>query len=322
MGPYLLPAWDALLDVMKEDRSIRDQIDEALDALVGRSPKSLTDLLETYPADSLVRRIVESAETARGGLEVKISPETKAKHMSMLMDEARRQRGPQTVAAPAPVRPAPRAARWPRRLALVALALSLLVVPTAAMAREAGPEDGLYGVKLAIENVRLALETSAEGDAGLHLEFAAERLAEIESLLAQGKTDLAAELLARFERHRDAAEDGISTLDAKGQDAAVLASHLSEVLTHHIDVLGALVEEAECDPADPTAGKPQCKGLLTALENSSKVLDKHPLLGGEGPGAGAGTQAPAGKPDNPGRPDDAPGRGEPSHPGPAGAGGR
>ncbi|HEY43648.1 MAG TPA: hypothetical protein G4O11_06670 [Anaerolineae bacterium] len=83
--------------------------------------------------------------------------------------------------------------RWawrPAYLLITALLVIGILGATAGVAwasTGALPGDNLYGIKRAIEETRLALTWTAIGDAGLLVQFADERLNEIEALLAVGR---------------------------------------------------------------------------------------------------------------------------------------
>jgi len=58
---------------------------------------------------------------------------------------------------------------------------------TAYASQDALPGDALYGIKSGLEQTQLALSSTAAGDFELHMQFAAERLSEITTLVAEGR---------------------------------------------------------------------------------------------------------------------------------------
>lgn len=304
-----------------KDRGELEALDQALDALVGRSPKSLKDLLVTFPDHSKLLMSVDSAEQAHGALAVNVSPETKAKHVAALMDAARSASGPQVILVPSKSR-LPRALR---PIAVLAVVASLALMPTVALAQTSEPGEALYGTKLALENLQILVTTSTEDDARLHLQFASRRLEELSALIAEGRIDEIGHVMSNFNSHTDGADEELDELVAVGSDVSELTADLAAVLQKHVTVLEGLAfgeEGAGCVEGDPESGDPQCKGLLTALENSSKVLDKHPGLDSESSNQGQGQSGEHGKPEDPGKPTQLPSEDStPSEPGPpAGAG--
>lgn len=270
---------------------LEDRLDEMLDALAAHGPKGLEEGLERFPASAELRPLLVAAARGRRSLSVRPSAQTRAKHLVMLTDAARAQ-APQAIWEP-------ERRRRPRRVLRVAYAVMALaaiaLAPTAALAANAEPGDLLYGTKLATEQIRLALETDTARDVRLHLEFAGVRLSELSALIAEGRTDEIGAVMSNFTGHTGASEQGIAALEAAGESSSAFEATLSATLMHHIDILTGLSESADCDPDDPDAGAPQCKGLLNAIEKSGKVLDRvHP---GRGPSTESGP------------PDEFPGRG-------------
>jgi hypothetical protein len=89
-------------------------------------------------------------------------------------------------------------------LLLVAVSFALVQASAAAL-----PGMALYPVKLAVEDARLWL-APAEDEPALHLEFARRRLAEIEALAEQGRSD--PEAVADMTAHMQAALSGAEQL--------------------------------------------------------------------------------------------------------------
>jgi hypothetical protein len=126
----------------------------------------------------------------------------------------------------------------------------------------------------------------------LHLTFAERRLEEVAAALAEdGRGRDLGQAMRNLRQHQAAAEAGLEDLREAGEPTASLGEHLESVFSKHVEVLSGLVAQADCDPADPDAGKPQCHGLLNALENSQKAAEKHEGIP-PGPPDGTGTRAP------------------------------
>jgi hypothetical protein len=85
-------------------------------------------------------------------------------------------------------------------LLIAILIAGLGMFALAGVANAAAPGDMLYGVDRAVEQVNLALVRSPERAVEVRVAIAAERLGEVQSLLARGKTEQAERALAEFER--------------------------------------------------------------------------------------------------------------------------
>lgn len=245
-----------------------DRLDQALDALATRGPRTARDGLESFPAE--VRTLLTAATAAREALAAELSPRTRARHLVEIM-EAAQAGAPRVVWGP---ERKPRR-RWILRPALaLGTVAALALAPAMALAANAAPGDRLYGTKLAVEKIRLILETGQAEDVRIHIELSGVRLSELAQLVAEGRTDEIGEVMSNLAWHNRAAGRGVADLKASGEEVAGLQASLAATLSHHIEILTGLSEGAECDPEDPEAGDPQCKGLLNAITNSSKVLDQ------------------------------------------------
>ena len=122
---------------------------------------------------------------------------------------------------------------------VAALALGSLGVAQASAA--ALPGDRLYSVKRGIEELQLALTLDPSSDADLLGEFADERLVEIESLAAAGRTDDLETALDGYVMAIGRLAGAVDVPASGGQDQVL------EKLTHHISVL----EEVEMLVPEP-----------------------------------------------------------------------
>lgn len=258
--------------------SFEDRLDEALDLLVeGFSPRSASKRLD---------QLVSLASEARNELLSESLPaDVRAAHVRQLMDAAR-------------PKVAGRGVSWTRRrflrpVAALGLAIVLALPATAAMAEGADPGDTLYGTKLAVEKLQLALETDPSGDAELHLGFAQARLSEIGELNETGRKKGLSKALANLREHLTAAEGELDQIDS-AKTKAEIEGHLNAMHDKHADVLEGLALNAGCFVGDDTAQplenpEGRCKGLLNALENSTKFAETGPPgQAGENPGEGGG----------------------------------
>lgn len=189
-------------------------------------------------------------------------------------------------------------------------------------AADALPGDGFYPVKTLVEEFRLAV-SGDEADFDLHLEFANQRLSEIEALMEEERFDDLDEAVGHYGAVISELARVMAALhpDDPARDEAH-AALLREARSVHTRVLMGLLEKV------PDQAKP---GILRAIEASSKYgyedgLDDPDLdepeedeLDGKGKPEDKGKPADTGKPEdkgppeNPGPPE---GIGPPVNPGP------
>jgi hypothetical protein len=144
---------------------------------------------------------------------------------------------------------------------LIVLLVATLSAGTVYAAGSALPGDSLYPVKIVVEDARL-LFSGEQGDATLYLQFADQRLQEVDSLAAKGRYEDIPLATQRFEDQLQAASESISGLPpADTAQFEIQAIHLNEDLTYTHSVLAAL------QPSLPPAAQP---GISRALEASAK----------------------------------------------------
>ena len=195
-----------------------------------------------------------------------------------------------------------------KALAALAATLAVLIFGSGLTFASQGavPGDPLYGAKRAIEDVRLLI-TPHSGEAGLHLDFARERLGEVETLIDEERpvpdsllADLTHEthVLAAFLGESDG-EQGFKLaqqLTSHGQRAASVLATLSELTgptsSALTDALAAVAIAEYVGAAAVAQHQPDGKGR-----------PEH--LGAPGPPTDSGAPVDAGPPSDSGAPDDA-----------------
>jgi hypothetical protein len=195
----------------------------------------------------------------------------------------------------------------PRLLLRPALSLAILVVllvatlsaGTVYAAGGALPGQALYPVKTTVEDLRLAL-SGEETDAALYLQFAQERLEEINALAAQTRYDaipMAAERLDML------VQAGSQTIAAESlEESATLKSEALE-LNHGIEFTNAVLESLLDNGNLPGNSEFGIQRALTASSNAQTRLEQiFPESGPPGPPA----SVPVGPPEGVGSPDDKP----------------
>ncbi len=140
--------------------------------------------------------LVETAAELRAALEaIELDPQAAQRHLGMVLDS-----GAEVV--PLPTRPRPQASRWRRRLAAVALAAALTVLPaTMASAASALPGQALYSVKLAVEQLRVtAVSWSSTQEANQRIKIADNRLDEFDRVVQLDAADRIPPAIVRLNR--------------------------------------------------------------------------------------------------------------------------
>jgi len=156
---------------MRRRNGPSDKLDAALD---GRPVEVDDDLAP----------LIETAAKLRAALEaIELDPETVDRHLGMVLD------GEAKVVA-LPTRPRPQASQWRRRVAAVALAAALTVLPAAVASASALPGQALFPVKLAVEQLRVtAVSWSSTREATWRIKIADNRLDEFDRLVQLNAAD-------------------------------------------------------------------------------------------------------------------------------------
>jgi uncharacterized protein DUF5667 len=153
------------------------------------------------------------------------------------------------------------------RLAAVALvgAIFLTLGAGSAFAASSGalPGDPLYGLKRAFERISLAMHRDASGRSALCLQFAQNRLEEVQALVGAGKD--AAGIVAAFQHDVTCAENEAERAVALGQDADALLAHVQEMIAKHVGVLNTVLGKVPDQAKD---------AIQRAIDNAQKAQDK------------------------------------------------
>jgi len=156
---------------MNKNREFDDILDECLERLLAKG-ETLEQCLQSYPELSAeLRPLLETALATKRASAIEPRPEFRARaryqfHSALQTIESKR----------------PFFGWLPRWATVVAIALALLLAGgggTVAAAAGSMPDEPLYPVKIASEQVRLALTPSSLGKAELYASLADKRIAEI-----------------------------------------------------------------------------------------------------------------------------------------------
>ncbi len=182
---------------MKKGKEFNNILDECLERILVNG-ETIEQCLERYPeyAAELKPLLLTATATNEAIVDVTPSPEFKARARYQLRVEM----------AGSDIKKKRFFLAWQPRWAAVlvtVLAVVLLGGGTvlAADSDNTIPGNPLYAVKLATENVRLALTSSDVAKAELYAALVDRRTSEIEQLMKRGKTELAQRTVARLKSH-------------------------------------------------------------------------------------------------------------------------
>ncbi|MCI0520144.1 MAG: DUF5667 domain-containing protein [Chloroflexi bacterium] len=161
--------------------------------------------------------------------------------------------------------------QWALTLVTAALLLVVLISgggATARMAQFSVPGDGLYPVKLGIEQAALTVSFDDAGDIRLHTRFARQRLDEVEVLTLEDRTEYLPPVVARLEMHIHEALrllDNVARRDPR--QAQTLAVALDAALAERSGMLAVLL-----DAASPAA-RPQIERVIALALSTNESVD-------------------------------------------------
>ena len=179
----------------------RNQPSDKLDAALDGRPVEVDDDLAP---------LLETAAQLRAALEaIELDPKAAERHLGMVLDS-------DAKVVPLPTPPRPQASWWRRRVAAVALAVALTVLPATMASASALPGQALYPVKLAVEQVRVtAVSWSSLREANERIRIADNRLDEFDRLV---QLNAAARIPPAIVRLNRAYVDAQQAVEAAVQD--------------------------------------------------------------------------------------------------------
>jgi hypothetical protein len=140
----------------------------------------------------------------------------------------------------------------PAPYAVRAMAVSALCVATVAGATVAGadslPDDPLYSLKLASEDVRLTLALSAEDRAGVQLSIAEHRLAEAEALATSGRDEDTLVASSTYSQQLAEAAAELAELEELQPAVVALVAQLDDRFNDQRTRVQALATKLSADP--------------------------------------------------------------------------
>lgn len=191
-----------------KDKQFNTILDECLDRILVDG-ETVAQCLERYPEYTAeLEPLLQTAVIANQAVDIQPSPEFKARARFQLRTEMAR----------ADVKKRHSIFAWQPRWAVVVVTVMVVVLLGGGTVLAAGsdntiPGNPLYAVKLATENVRLALSSSDVAKTQVYATLVDRRMIEVERLMERGKTELAERTLARLRNYLEK----ISHLSSAGQ---------------------------------------------------------------------------------------------------------
>jgi len=191
-----------------------------------------------------------------------------------------------------------------RVLVVITILLGILATATVASAQSL-PDDALYGLKLAGEQVRLALALTPEDRAAVELSMAEHRLAEAEQLALDGRTSDVLVATSSYGEHLANAAAALATVERVDPNAGAVVDRLRQRVADQQKRAADIARRLAADPGSPTAPvfrtiaslAPLSVGLLPLsaqiAENAASVTER---IASEAARIARGGQAPLARP--------------------------
>jgi hypothetical protein len=163
------------------------------------------------------------------------------------------------------------------------LVLLLTGGSTMAASSEALPDEPLYPVKLATEQVKLAFAISDASKAELHTRLAENRALEIEAMADQGKTEYAVSAAEKLANQLEQANFAMAKVESVRGEAAPATAPPKTMVTESVPQEGPPLppEGVTEEQPTPTKGQPtpptattQDKGVTAKTEYFKKSLER------------------------------------------------
>ena len=139
-----------------------------------------------------------------------------------------------------------------RALAIATILVGIVATATVASA-DSLPDDALYGMKLAGEQMRLALALSPEDRAAVELSMAEHRLKEAERLALDGRTSDALVATSSYGEHLATAAAALATIERLDPTAGPVVDRLRQRLVEQQRRAGDIATHLASDPGSLTA---------------------------------------------------------------------
>jgi hypothetical protein len=192
-------------------RQLDDIFNECYERI--RSGESLKSCLKRYPKHAAELQPLLKTAFDIGRRASYIHPRPEFKHWARAQFEGMQQHARQQRQ---PAKPGLFSLRQSWSVAVAAVLIIVLTgTSTAIASSNALPDEPLYPVKLATEDVRLAFAVSDTQKAQVHTQLAETRAVEVETMADQGKTEQAAITAARLAKQIELANSAIARVEIK-----------------------------------------------------------------------------------------------------------
>jgi hypothetical protein len=237
-----------------------NKLHDELDALLDGGPVELTD--ELAP-------LVEAADALRAELAAyQLDPAVADRHLERVLDGS-------AAVVQLPVRTQPNGWDLRRRLAAVALAAALVLVPATMASAAALPGQAMYPFKLAIEQLRIAsVQWSSGREAVERTRVADERLEELGRLVKLQMYTQVPTALKALERAVTAAKAAVEEAKQEGEPVAKVEQKLNQVAVtggQVAQVVRVAATAAAAQGMIPLSGD-TLRAIQTAVDQSHDVL--------------------------------------------------
>ena len=259
-------------------RKLDDIFNECYERI--RSGESLESCLMRYPEHRAELEPLLRTAFDIGRRTSYIQPRPEFKHWSQVrLEGAQHYAGQQRQPAK------PSLFSWRQSWAVAVTAVLVLLLAggsTVAASSNALPDEPLYQVKLATEQVRFAFAISDASKAELHTRLAENRALEIEAMTDQGKTEYAVIAAEKLANQLEQANLAMSKVESVRGEAAPSTATPETTVTEPVPSAppsqpGEVTEEqptpTEGQPTPPTATT-QDKGVTAKTEHFKKSLEK------------------------------------------------
>ena len=157
-----------------------------------------------------------------------------------------------------------------RGLAVVLIASSFFLAAGVAAA-DSLPDEPLYPVKIATEQLRLALATTSEDRATVELSLAGHRLAEAERLAENGREDAALEASSAYGTHLANAAAELAASERPAERTEALVGQLESRLAKQRESAANTAARLALDPRTATAAKVLATVTATAAPSQGST---------------------------------------------------
>lgn len=227
--------------MMAED--IRDILDECLDRVLS-GQESIEECLERCPdfrdeLEPLLSLAIDGSEALAVEVPRTVKATGKERLMASAAEQKKRESGKERrFALP----------RFILRPVLIGTALVLLLFGgTALAASSAQPDNFLYPVKRAMEDVRTVIAIQNLDQAHVNTGHADARLDELENMVGKGKPRYVPNLLGDFDEDITSAIDEADAAEIEGEDTAEVRSLIAEAQSRHDRIVLSIRDEIPDD---------------------------------------------------------------------------